>query len=139
MIVRNQQRIRVAAAWLCLLAVAVLYAPLGAAALLANGVGCCGSAYCPVKSHHHHKQQAAAQEESPMDCGHDMGMTACSMSCCQDSARPAVIPNAFVLPEAVFVPAADEAIRPVHMTRAPEISQLRKPLSPPPRLASSVL
>ncbi|HYL64955.1 MAG TPA: hypothetical protein VE077_20255 [Candidatus Methylomirabilis sp.] len=141
MSLRQKKCVRAAAAWMCMLAVALVYAPLGAAALIANGVGCCVSGYCPVKGHHHHKQQTADEQDSmPADCGHDMGgMMACSMSCCQDQGRPAVVPGTFVLPVAASVPAAGEVIRPVQVTNSPKLSQVVRPLSPPPRFASPVL
>ena len=75
-----------------------------------------------------------------MDCGHDMGgMMACSMSCCQDAARPAVMPIAFVLPEPAFLPAPGKAVRPVRVLSSSEISHVSKPLSPPPRFVSPAL
>lgn len=127
-----------AAAWICLIAVAFLYAPLAGAALIAHGMDCCVGGYCPVREHHHHKQASAPK--GPTDCGHEMsGMKACSMSCCQDHGRPAVVPGAFVLPPAIFVPAAGEMIRPMQFANSQEISRLAKPLSPPPRFAFSVL
>jgi hypothetical protein len=138
---KRQKRVQLAAAWVCLLAVALLYAPLAGAALLANGVNCCAGGVCPIPEHHHHKeQQAAAKEAAPMDCGHEMsGMTSCSMSCCKDPSRPALIPGAFVLPEVSFAPAAGEVLHTVRLASSMEISRFVKPLSPPPRFASPVL
>lgn len=135
---RDNIRARVTAAWICLVALAFLYAPLAAAALVAHGLDCCAGGYCPVREHHHHKQTPAS--EAPMDCGHDMsGITACSMSCCQDSVRPAVTPAIFLLPGFALVPAGREAIRPVVVAHSSRISRAVKPLSPPPRLSSWVL
>jgi hypothetical protein len=130
-----------AAAWLCLLAVVLLYAPLAGAALVAYGSDCCVGGFCNVPEHHHHKQQPAAlQDSAPMDCGHEMsGMTRCSMSCCKDLARPAMMPGAFVLPPAGFAPAEGEVLRPVQMASSLEISRFVKPISPPPRYLASVL
>ncbi|HKN73584.1 MAG TPA: hypothetical protein VJW94_00300 [Candidatus Acidoferrum sp.] len=138
---KRQHRSRSAAAWLCLLAVALLYAPLAGAALLANGVNCCMGGYCNVPEHHHHKSQLApSQQSAPMDCGHNMsGVTSCSMSCCKDPARPALMPGAFVLPLASFVPAASEVIRSIRLDSSLEISRFVKPLSPPPRFTAPVL
>jgi hypothetical protein len=129
------------AACFCLLAVALLYAPLAGAALLAYGMDCCTGGFCTIPEHHHHKQhRAPVPGSSPMDCGHDMsGMTSCSMSCCKDPARPAILPGAFVLPKANFISAAVEVLRPVELTSSLEISRFVKPLSPPPRFASPVL
>jgi len=138
---KRQKRVQLAAAWVCLLAVALLYAPLAGAALLAHGVNCCAGGVCPIPEHHHHKQkQAATKEAAPMDCGHEMGgMTSCSMSCCKDPSRPALIPGAFVMPAAYFVPAAGEVLQTVPLANPQEISRFVKPLSPPPRFASPVL
>jgi hypothetical protein len=124
-----------------MLAVALLYAPMATAVLLAYGVDCCVGGFCNIPEHHHHKSQPVpAQNAAPMDCGHDMSrMTSCSMSCCKDPARPALIPGSFVLPPACFVPAAGEVIRPILPASTLEISRFVKPLSPPPRFASSVL
>ncbi len=138
---KRQKRVQLAAAWVCLLAVALLYAPLAGAALLAHGVNCCVGGVCPIPEHHHHKQQpAAAKEAAPMDCGHEMGgMTSCSMSCCKDPSRPALIPGAFVLPEVSFAPTAGEVLHAVQLASSLEISRFVKPLSPPPRSTPQVL
>jgi hypothetical protein len=138
---RKQKRVRMAAAWFCLLAVALLYAPLVGAVLLAHGVDCCAGGFCTIPEHHHQKQQRVpAQESSPMDCGHDMsGMTSCSMSCCKDPSRPALLTGAFVVPSLSFAVAVGEAHRPVLPANSLEISRFAKPLSPPPRFAPAVL
>lgn len=138
---KKQERVRSAAAWLCLLAVTLLYAPLAGAALLAYGADCCAGGFCNVPTHHHHKQQPApSQNSAPMDCGHDRsGITPCSMSCCKDPARPALIPGAFVLPLAGSAAAPEEVFRPVQFRSSLEISRFVKPLSPPPRFTPSVL
>jgi len=130
-----------AAAWLCLFAVALLYAPMAGAVLLAYGMDCCAGGFCNIPEHHHHKSQAAfSRELAPIDCGHDMsGMSSCTMSCCKDPARPALMPGAFVLPPTSFVPAANEVVRPILLANNLEISRFVKPLSPPPRITASVL
>jgi hypothetical protein len=139
---KRQKRVQLAAAWVCLLAVALLYAPLAGAALLAHGVNCCAGGVCPIPEHHHHKQQQApVREAAPMDCGHEMGggMTSCSMSCCKDPSRPALIPGAFVLPGVSFAPAVGEVLHTMPLTSSLEISRFVKPLSPPPRSTPQVL
>jgi hypothetical protein len=142
----KQKRPGVAAAWFCLLAVALLHAPLAGAALLAYGADCCVGGFCNVPEHHHHKQpppasqHSAPQHSAPMDCGHDMsGITSCSISCCKDPARPALIPGAFLLPSLSFAPAAGEVLRSVEPTSSLEISRFVKPISPPPRFVVAVL
>jgi hypothetical protein len=137
----KQKRPRMAAAWFCLLAVALLHAPLAAAALLAYGVDCCVGGFCNVPEHHHHKQPPApSQHSSPMDCGQDKsGMASCSISCCKDPARPALVPGAFLLPSLSFAPAAVKVLRSVQLTSSLEISRFVKPISPPPRFVDAVL
>jgi hypothetical protein len=137
---KRQDRIRLAAAWFCLLAVVLLYAPQAGSALLAYEADCCVGGFCNIPEHHHHKQQPVPSNDSPMDCGHDMsGMTSCSMSCCKDPARPALIPGAFVLPPASFVPVTGEVLSPVLFASSLELSRFVKPLSPPPRFSASLL
>jgi hypothetical protein len=137
----KQKRPRMAAAWFCLLAVALLHAPLAGAALLAYGVDCCVGGFCNVPEHHHHKQPpAGSQHSAPMDCGQDTsGMASCSISCCKDPVRPALIPGAFLLPSLSFAPAAAEVLRSVQLTSSVEISRFVKPISPPPRFVVAVL
>jgi hypothetical protein len=67
------------------------------------------------------------------------GMTSCSISCCKDPARPALIPGAFLLPSLSFAPAAGEVLRFVPPTSFLEISRFVKPISPPPRFVVAVL
>lgn len=138
---KRQERIRSATAWLCLLAVAFLYAPLAGAALLAHGVDCCLGGFCNVPEHHHHKQKSvSSQQSTPMDCGRDMsGITQCKMSCCKDPARPALIPGAFVLPELNFASSIGRVLCSVRWADSLAISRFVKPLSPPPRFTDSVL
>lgn len=81
-----------------------------------------------------------------MDCGHEMGgtggmgaMKSCSLSCCPDPARAALIPGAFLLPRVGVGPAAEEVLQPVVIETALALSRFGKPLSPPPRFAAPVL
>lgn len=145
---RTEKLARNVAAWMCMVAVALLYAPLAGAAFLAHGIDCCAGRFCPIREHHHNTQKAAeSQDAMPMDCDHEMnrhghdvgGMMSCSMSCCQDVARPALIPGAFPLPGATTVPAVRETVRPIQFTQPREISRLSKPLSPPPRSGALAL
>jgi len=95
---RNQNRWRSFFATLCLVAVVLLYAPVGGAAWLLYSSACCThGAQCPIHGHHH--EQTPDNPEHAMDCGHKMPAIAqCSMSCCQNPDRPAVAPAIFVLP-----------------------------------------
>lgn len=141
---RKEKRMRLVAGWICLLAVAFMYAPLAGAAWFVNS-DCCATGYCKVPAHHQagngaaHTQQIPPQDRE-MKCEHDGDRRmACSMSCCQDSVRPALMPVAFILPVATIVSAPGATLRPVSVTAVSEIPQFVEPLSPPPRLASFVL
>ena len=103
---RPYTRLRSLFAMVCLLAVALLYAPFGAAAWAVYAKACCTSrVQCPI--HGHHKTQASANSEHAMHCAHEMaGMAQCSMSCCQNPDRPAVAPALFVLSAPVTVSVA---------------------------------
>ncbi|MGC1483431.1 MAG: hypothetical protein WA789_06525 [Candidatus Acidiferrum sp.] len=144
---KRQDRIRRISAWLCLLAATLLYAPLAGAAWMARNTDCCAGGYCPIAARHQHKQQIAPpQNSSPMDCGHDMnGMggtgdtMSCSVSCCPDQARPALIPGTFLLPPASVALVSEEVSRPVQVKNSLELSRFVQPLSPPPRFAVAAL
>ena len=143
---REKKLAQKAAACICMLAVALLYAPLAAAALVAPGMDCCVGGLCPVHGHHPKTQERTTpQNAMPMDCGHDMsghksaGMSECSMTACQSPEHPLAIPGAFVLPDATLLLGIHELVQPVPATVLEEISRLSKPLSPPPRSAASVL
>lgn len=127
---------RVLSVGFCLLAVLLLYAPLGAAIWTAHDMSCCTGDFCPISSHHHQKTPAAPAHHN---CGHEMGMTPCSMSCCQTTERPMVASLSFVLPQWNFSPTA-VLISPLETARLSiERSRSSEPLSPPPRFAGAAL
>jgi hypothetical protein len=127
-----QNRCRILAALVCLLAVVFLYAPFAAAAWSSHAMACCTDGFCNIPKHHHKKSpvHSTASEE----CDHATGgMMDCSMSCCQDPDKPAVTSMAFVLPPAAFAASAmiiSGAVKRVHSI---EIPRSIAPLSPPPR------
>lgn len=138
----TQDRRRIFAAYACLVAAVLLYAPLAGAAWASHAMACCTGDHCNIPRHHHQKaaQHPASNTAGDMDCGHEMsGMSNCSMSCCQDPDKPVVTAVAFVLPHAIFtstsllVTRADDAPRFVEVPRSVE------PLSPPPRIAVAAL
>src|SRR5262245_61906789 len=94
-------RFRYFAAWICLLAVASLFAPLAGAAWSLSSMDCCTGDHCTIPKHHH--RQAPIQA----DCDHEssVGLTNCSMSCCQDEERVFATAMNFVMPPAVGVTA----------------------------------
>jgi hypothetical protein len=71
------------------------------------------------------------------DCGHNLAMSDCSMSCCQQDEIAATVALSFVVPQAVSfcaplaVTAGAEALRAIPSPRSLE------PISPPPRFASA--
>lgn len=140
---RNQKWPRTIAGWLCLLTVAFMYAPLGGALLVAHGIDCCTGGYCKIPAHHHKRQnqqtleqQASVAHSDQMNCEHEVGgmaMPSCSMTCCQDPSRPALLPVAFVLPAAARAPEPGAALWSVRPGAEAKISRFTTPLSPPPR------
>jgi hypothetical protein len=138
----SQDRRRIFAAWVCLLTALLLYGPLAAAAWSSHVMACCTNNHCDIPRHHHNKPQElpASDAAGAMDCAHDMsGMTACSMSCCQDPDRPVVTAVVFVLPHPAFALGAMPVTRANDARRSIEIPRAIEPLSPPPRLAAAAL
>src|SRR6266704_2247606 len=136
MTTRPQNRLRSLFTVLCLVAVALVYAPVGGAAWSLCSAACCTSGQCPI--HGHHPSPSPAATEHAMDCGHDMpAMASCSMSCCQHPDRPVVTPMIFVLPAPLTTSATKsiEALVPVPGPR--NTIRSTKPLSPPPRISSA--
>ena len=71
-----------------------------------------------------------------MDCGHEMaGISACTMSCCQNPDRPAITSVAFVLPPAVSVPPLPAFASTFEFAKPPDSLLSIAPLSPPPRFS----
>jgi hypothetical protein len=131
-------RTPIASSCFCLLAVILLYAPLGAALWTAQSMPCCTGDHCPIPSHHHQKTPPAPAQH--MNCGHEMtGMTACSISCCQTTDRPMVVSLAFVLPHLSFSFAPPLTAPLAKMQQAAAFSSFFAPLSPPPRFLTAVL
>jgi hypothetical protein len=143
----SAKRTRIFSAWLCLLAAILLWSPLWAAALQANGVGCCDGAMCAAHPMGHH--HAAGKEEgkdrstipvstdrqAPMDCGHggSNALNSCSMSCCHDPSSSFVTAIVFVVPvpSQLQHPALILSVVSVHAPQ--KFSRTCDLLSPPPR------
>ena len=133
----RHNRIRSISAALCLLAVLLLYTPLGTAAWSSYHAACCTSGMCSIKEHHH--QTAPVTPEEHMDCGHDhdLGtMMACSMSCCHSNEVPAVASAIFVLPLQVALSAPAALTSAIDFLQVSGSPRLVEPLSPPPRFTS---
>ena len=125
-------------AWVCLVAVVLLWAPLWAAAWPTEGMDCCKGGLC--LAHRHSKPgparpQQAGAAETPMDCEHrgGSGMSGCSMSCCQERSQILATPAIFVMPAPATIAQPSEARAAASNLAATESMQSSEPLSPPPR------
>jgi len=126
----------------CLLTVLLLWTPLWAAALSANGLGCCDGAMCLAQSHSGATQGSAAaapaQNEAPMQCDHARHGAAmdCDMSCCHQQNHSFVASIQFVLPPPPAVLLPQLTVEGTSTLRFPQVLQAFDPLSPPPRTAN---
>src|SRR6266853_1384362 len=134
----RQTRRRTISASICLLMVALLYAPFAGAAWASYVMACCTSGQCPIAAHHHHKAPPAAANH--MDCGHDMpGMTTCVISCCHDSEHSLFTSMAFVLPPPVAAANIATINSPIELAKPLDFPRSIEPLSPPPRFVSAAI
>ncbi len=125
-------------AWVCLVAVALLWTPLWATAWQTDGMDCCKGGMCVA--HRHSKPEPArpqqtGAEETPKDCAHHgaSGMSNCSMACCQESSHTLAAPAIFVMPEPTTIKQPSEATLAAGNFAATGFAQSFEPLSPPPR------
>ena len=128
-----------AAAWISLLAVLLIYAPVASATLMAVTSACCSDDQCPIHGNHHPAHQNTSQhsDDTPMDCDHHAHstnkMSSCSMSCCHTVEPAAVHSHIYVLiPLSLGAPLASS------LSALPSISSARillpsSPLAPPPK------
>src|ERR1700730_10994237 len=141
----SAKRTRIFGAWLCLLAAILVWSPLWAAALQANGVGCCDGAMCTAHpmGHHHAagKEEAKdrssipASSQAPMDCsrGGSSELNSCSMSCCHDPSRSFVAAIVFVAPVPSQLQHPGLILRFASVQAPQKFSRTYDPPSPPPR------
>ena len=129
---------RTSGAWVCLLAVVMLWAPIWAAAWQANGMPCCAGRMCMVHGHSKTNQPMPRETtpgESPMNCEHhgNAGIVDCSMTCGHEGSPSVtagvifVLPDSATLREPVLTLAASTSFAPA--VSVPSYD----PLSPPPR------
>jgi len=125
-------------AWVCLMAVALLWAPMWATAWQTDGMDCCKGGMC--MAHRHSKLEPARPQqtgaaETPMDCQHHggSGMSNCSMACCQESSHTLATPAIFVMPEPTTIGQPSEATLATGNFAATGFVQSFAPLTPPPR------
>jgi hypothetical protein len=128
----------------CLLAAVMLWAPLWATALQANGMACCDGVMCAAHGHsamkHGGGQAAAAQPqtEQSMQCEHSGGgsMVNCGMACCHEQALHFVASIQFVLPARTVILQPRQGAPSALARDFAEILPSFDPLSPPPRTLS---
>jgi hypothetical protein len=134
--------LRVARAWLCLAAAAMLWMPVLAAAWNAHVMACCDGKMCAAQGHRHGKQtEKPSSDAGPaMDCGHSQtgSMMNCAMSCCHEQEQFTATGMVFVLPEAALHAELFLAESSVFLADARQATVLFAPLSPPPRNNSSI-
>jgi hypothetical protein len=131
-------------AWVCLVAVMLLWTPLWATAWQSKGMACCDGQMCAAHGHAAGEGTSGnadvTQESTPMDCGHGKhtGLAACERKCCHEAGATFVAAVIFVLPEQVgiFGPAD---VRDLREKAQPVIASfLFEPPSPPPRSIVSI-
>jgi hypothetical protein len=128
------------AAWISLLAVLLIYAPVASATLMAVTGACCSGDQCPIHGNHH-QNTSKHGDESPMDCdhhGHSANkMSSCSMSCCHTIEPAAVHAQIYVL-NAVSLGAPLAAILSAVRAISPAgIFASYSPLAPPPKFSNN--
>jgi hypothetical protein len=122
---------RVLAAYVCLLAVGLLFAPYAGAAWMNHAMDCCTGDHCNIPEHHHRNAAPHA------DCDHDSGgLTACTMSCCQDEDQVFVAAMTFVMPDPTVAAVQAQSRAALDSPRSIEIPRSIQPLLPPPRAVS---
>ncbi|MGB7848140.1 MAG: hypothetical protein WBL63_21195 [Candidatus Acidiferrum sp.] len=131
---------RIFGAWVCLVAMVLLWAPIWAAAWQADAMTCCNGGLCPAHGHsktNHPSSQQKSPSNSPMDCDyHDGGVVSrCSMSCSHDGNPLLTTAVIFVLPTPTYLSQPSQAIAALIQFTPTEFVQSFEPLSPPPRLS----
>jgi len=128
---------RILGAWVCLVAVLLLWSPMWAAALHAERMSCCAGGMCMAHSHEKVNSSLttdSASNESQMNCDHGgNGMANCSLSCSHESTQAFAAAIVFVVPEPATFHAPLANIGGTSHLAATEFRQSFEPLSPPPR------
>jgi len=130
-----------AGAWLCLMAILLLSAPMWASAWAARGMACCAGNMCAA--HGHGKTNAAGKsetpkEEAPMECEQHCGrgILNCSMSCCHEQGASLMSGTPYVLPAPPAVSLPAETLNSSVAAECEEVLQVFAPPSPPPKISS---
>jgi len=129
---------RLFGAWVCLVAVFLLWSPMWAAAWHEKGMSCCADGMCMAHSHSKSNSSqtgGSTSHESAMNCDHGgaNGMANCSMSCCHQSAPFFATAAIFVLPEPALLNVPLTNICALLNFTVTEFLRSFEPLSPPPR------
>jgi hypothetical protein len=125
-------------AFVCLVAVIFLWAPLWASALQAAGMACCDGAMCPLHGHSPKKSSGDTDsaKNAPMaGCEHHGRKAAmdCTMACCHPADPVVTGAVVFVLPGAVAISAPLFIGPPRPDFSSSASSFVFDPASPPPR------
>jgi hypothetical protein len=127
------------AAWISLLAVLLIYAPVASATLLAITGACCSGEQCPIHGNHHPARQNTSQHsnDAPMDCDHPAHstnkMSSCSMSCCHTVEPAAVHSHIYVLIPLLLGAPLASSLCAVRSISSAGIFLSYSPLAPPPK------
>jgi hypothetical protein len=131
---RQSFGIQKVAAWACLLALLLVYAPIASATLMSVTGACCSGDQCPIHGNHHPSKHA---EPAAMDCHGDKHnvnqMDSCSISCCHTDQRAAVNANIFVLTPISVSMSLVANTQTFFAFAATGLSLAFAPLAPPPK------
>jgi len=134
-------------AWVCLVAVMLLWSPLWAAAWHIEGMACCSGGFCPMRGHARTTgSEDATRTEQPVDCehhgggsqNHGQGMD-CAMSCGHESSSNLTTAVMFVLPGPANLSQPPQVIATIGSFTPVSFAPALEPLSPPPRMVLSSL
>jgi len=125
-------------AWVCLLALALLWTPLWAAAWQAHGMECCEGGMCAAHGHtksNRTQPQQSGPSKAPMNCEHHGagGISSCSISCCHESNSSFAVATIFVLPVPTTISQPAQGMAAFSYFARSESLLKFEPLSPPPR------
>jgi hypothetical protein len=116
----------------CLIAVAMLYAPVVSAAVAACLMPCCTADDCEIAAHHHKPMKPVPRHECP---GQDSAQDACAMRACPTGQQQqTVASHIFVLPAGTMVVASVSLPHKRVQVSSAAPQALPEPPSPPPRL-----
>lgn len=126
---------RIVGAWVCLIAVLLLWTPMWASAWMAQGTACCAGNMCAA--HGHGKMNSPAKSDATkngIECEHSpsAGM-ACSLSSCHEDGASLVSSGVYLLPERVRISSPAETVSLAARVKHDEVRQVFAPPSPPPK------